>query len=197
MFTFGAHNVSPLYISRSSCRIEALYFALASSAMTSPISFIISTSHAAAIPIACGNTVAVPALATPCTPSFHQLYAGIPNRSMAGASNLSCPIISAIVICSTNASARFFASFLFLISYLLLRRISIRPCHDINSYHYKVFSTFIRRLFPSFRKEIQRCCNHIIYKHSDIFFFTLFPFYDRIIQKCFDNQFFIACKSCL
>ncbi len=46
-------------------------------------------------------------------------------------------------------------------------------------------STFIRRLFPSFRKEIQRCCNHIIYKHSDIFFFTLFPFYDRIIQKCF------------
>ena len=35
-------------------------------------------------PIDCGNTVATPALATPCKASFHQLYAGILSRSIAG-----------------------------------------------------------------------------------------------------------------
>jgi hypothetical protein len=32
-----------------------------------------SALHIAAMPIACGNTVAMPARATPCSPSFHQL----------------------------------------------------------------------------------------------------------------------------
>jgi hypothetical protein len=33
----------------------------------------IGASQVAAMPIACGNTVASPARATPCRPSFHQL----------------------------------------------------------------------------------------------------------------------------
>ena len=39
----------------------------------SPICSMKSSSNVAAKPIACGKTVAVPALATPCRASFHQL----------------------------------------------------------------------------------------------------------------------------
>jgi beta-glucosidase-like glycosyl hydrolase len=39
-------------------------------------------SKAAASPMACGNTVAIPALPTPCSPSFHQLYSGIWRRGI-------------------------------------------------------------------------------------------------------------------
>ena len=42
-------------------------------AITSPTCFNSSSSNGAAMPSACGNTVAVPALATPCSASFHQL----------------------------------------------------------------------------------------------------------------------------
>ena len=77
MFTFGDHKVNPLYISLSSLLEYSLYFALASVAIISPIFSNSSSSNVAASPIACGNTVAVPALATPCNPSFHQLYIGM------------------------------------------------------------------------------------------------------------------------
>ena len=78
--------VSPLYISLSPSADASLYFALASVATTSPISFNKSSSKVAPKAMACGKTVAVPALATPCKPSFHQLYSGTPKRSIAGAS---------------------------------------------------------------------------------------------------------------
>ena len=60
-------------MSLSPCFIDSLYFARASSEITEASAFIKSVSHAAAIAIACGNIVAVPALASPCKPSFHQL----------------------------------------------------------------------------------------------------------------------------
>ena len=48
-------------------------FARASVDTASPICSMKSSSNVAAKPIACGKTVAVPALATPCRASFHQL----------------------------------------------------------------------------------------------------------------------------
>ena len=44
--------------------------------MTLAIRKMALSSHVAASPIACGNTVASPERATPCSASFHQLYAG-------------------------------------------------------------------------------------------------------------------------
>ncbi len=62
-----------------------MYFALNSVLITSDTSCISGVSQEAAIPIACGNTVAMSARATPWRPSFHQLYSGMPSRGMAGA----------------------------------------------------------------------------------------------------------------
>ena len=62
------------------------YDDVASVEITSPIVYIKSLSNVAPRAIACGNIVAVPALATPCKHSFHQLYSGIPNLSISGAS---------------------------------------------------------------------------------------------------------------
>ena len=45
---------------------------------------IFSTSNEAAIPMGCGNTVALPLRATPCRASLHQLYALMPSLSTAG-----------------------------------------------------------------------------------------------------------------
>jgi len=66
-------------MSLSSFLLLSLYFALPSVEITFAMSFNNSSSNIAANPMACGNTVAVPALATPCNPSFHQLYLGIFN----------------------------------------------------------------------------------------------------------------------
>ncbi len=62
-----------------------LNFALPSVEIVSATSSKRSSSKVAAKPIACGNTVATPARATPCKASFHQLYALTPNRSIDGA----------------------------------------------------------------------------------------------------------------
>jgi hypothetical protein len=48
--------------------------------------------------MACGNTVAFPALATPCRASFHHSYAGMPSLSTAGEVFVSCDIFSSRVI---------------------------------------------------------------------------------------------------
>jgi hypothetical protein len=86
MLTFGDQTVSPRYCSvpPSGCTFST-YLARNSVAIASAVAWINGTSHVAAMPIACGNTVATPARATPCRPSFHQLYAGTRNRGIAGA----------------------------------------------------------------------------------------------------------------
>src|SRR5438477_395925 len=63
-------------------------------------------SHVAAKPMACGNTVAVPARATPCSPSFHQLYSGIPSRGTPSAVCPICETFSSSVIRDTRSAAR-------------------------------------------------------------------------------------------
>ena len=73
-------------MSRSPWRVAALYLARPSVAATSPSSCTSAGSKVAATPMAWGHMVAVPARATPWSASFHQLYAGTPSRSMAGAS---------------------------------------------------------------------------------------------------------------
>ena len=97
-------------MSRSSCFEYSLYLALPSVAITLPSSNSNSSSKDAAIPIACGNMVATPALATPCKPSFHQLYSGISSLSIASASYFNCPAISSTVIRLTNSVALCLAS---------------------------------------------------------------------------------------
>lgn len=79
-----------------------------------------SSSKIAARPIACGNTVAVPARATPCRDSFHQLYAGMPSRGMAGESKRSWEAFSSSVICATSSCASRRASSRFIIGTFLL-----------------------------------------------------------------------------
>ena len=51
---------------------RAFHLARASVATTSPTRVISASSQVAASPIACGNTVASPLRARPCSPSFHQ-----------------------------------------------------------------------------------------------------------------------------
>src|SRR5260370_7146 len=48
--------------------------------------------------MACGKTVAFPARATPCKPSFHQLYAGMPRRGIAPATSCICETFSSRVM---------------------------------------------------------------------------------------------------
>ena len=73
-------------MSRSPRAESALYFARPSVAAASPSASTSPSSKVAASAMACGKLVAVPPRATPWSASFHQLYAGIPSRSMAGAS---------------------------------------------------------------------------------------------------------------
>ncbi len=68
--------------------------------------WISSGSQVAAMPIACGKTVANPARATPCRASLHQSYSVIPNRWMAGAWFCICPIFSFSVIRETRSLTR-------------------------------------------------------------------------------------------
>ena len=65
-------------------------------------------------------TVAVPARATPCRDSFHQLYAGMPSRGMAGESKRSWEAFSSSVICATSSCASRRASSRFIIGTFLL-----------------------------------------------------------------------------
>ena len=68
---------------------NTLYFALPSVEMTSATRRTSPLSNVAASAIDCGNTVASPARATPCSASFHQWYGFIPRRSIAGESIIS------------------------------------------------------------------------------------------------------------
>src|SRR6185369_2419183 len=74
--------------------------------MTSATSCISFVSQVAARPIACGKTVAYPARATPCSASFHQSYAGMPRRSIAGAPFIICETFSSSVMRETRSSTR-------------------------------------------------------------------------------------------
>src|SRR6266699_3336090 len=56
--------------------------------------------------MAWGKTVAFPARATPCRPSFHQLYAGMPRRGMAGATSCICEVFSSRVMRETRSFTR-------------------------------------------------------------------------------------------
>ncbi len=86
MLMLGVQYVNPLYILRSFLRTYSWCLARASKAMVLPTVVNVSWLQVAAKPMACGKTVATPWRATPCRHSFHQLYAGTPNRSTAGVS---------------------------------------------------------------------------------------------------------------
>src|SRR2546425_579622 len=74
--------------------------------MTVAIRKISESSQVAARPIAWGNDVARPDRATPCKASFHQLYSGIPSRSIAGATSCICDTFSSSVIRATRSALR-------------------------------------------------------------------------------------------
>ena len=65
-----------------------VFFARASSEIAVATRSMRSPSHVAARPIACGNTVARPARATPCSASFHQGNFGMPSRSTGAARSI-------------------------------------------------------------------------------------------------------------
>ena len=74
MLMFGDQKVSPWYCLPSSpCRRVSWYFARASSAIADATRKSRSLFQAAASPIDCGKTVAIPARPTPWMHSFHQL----------------------------------------------------------------------------------------------------------------------------
>src|SRR5258708_38204987 len=56
--------------------------------------------------MACGKTVAFPERATPCKPSFHQLYAGTPRRGIAAATSCICETFSSRVMRETRSFTR-------------------------------------------------------------------------------------------
>src|SRR6266567_1791796 len=86
--------------------MASLYLARASVEITSATRWTSSVSHVAARPMAWGKTVAFPARATPCSPSFHQLYAGIPRRGMAGVTSCICEVFSSRVMRETRSFTR-------------------------------------------------------------------------------------------
>src|SRR6267378_4857299 len=86
--------------------MASLYFARASVEITSATRWIKSVSHVAARPIAWGKTVAFPERATPCKPSFHQLYAGMPRRGTAAATSCICETFSSRVMRETRSFTR-------------------------------------------------------------------------------------------
>src|SRR5260370_18679568 len=56
--------------------------------------------------MAWGKTVAFPERATPCKPSFHQLYAGMPRRGIAAATSCICETFSSRVMRETRSFTR-------------------------------------------------------------------------------------------
>src|SRR6201986_2028864 len=103
----GDQTVRPRYQSvEPSGFTVAEYLARNSVLITSGTSWINGASKVAARPIACGNTVAIPARATPCRPSFHQLYSGTPRRGIAGAVWPTCAAFSSSVRRETKSFTR-------------------------------------------------------------------------------------------
>src|SRR5216117_3116990 len=86
--------------------MASLYLARASVEITSATRWIKSVSQVAARPMAWGKTVAFPARATPCKPSFHQLYAGMLRRGIAGATSCICETLSSRVMRETRSFTR-------------------------------------------------------------------------------------------
>src|SRR6266851_6298178 len=86
--------------------MASLYLARASVEITSATRWIRSVSQVAARPMACGKTVALPARATPCKPSFHQLYVGMPRRGTAAATSCICETFSSRVMRETRSFTR-------------------------------------------------------------------------------------------
>src|SRR6266704_2545649 len=86
--------------------MASLHLARASVEITSATRWTRSVSHVAARPMAWGKTVAFPARATPCRPSFHQLYTGMPRRGMAGATSCICEAFSSRVMRETRSFTR-------------------------------------------------------------------------------------------
>ena len=101
---FGDQKFSPIYCKRRSLATAILFLALASVEIAFATSFNKLSLKEAAIPKACGKTVAFPARATPCNDSFHQLYCGISNRLTALLSNPNKEIFSSIVNCFSKSS---------------------------------------------------------------------------------------------
>src|SRR3569833_4518530 len=107
MLMFGDQTVRPRYQSDPPFGLTfSMYFALNSVLMTSATWCSSGAAHDAAIPIAWGKTVATSARATPCRPSFHQLYSGIPRRGIAGAVCPNWPAFSSSVILEMSALTR-------------------------------------------------------------------------------------------
>src|SRR5580692_4727881 len=65
-----------------------------------------AVSQVAAMPMDCGKLVAKPLRATPCSASFHQLYAGTPRRGMAAAASCIWLTFSSSVMRPTRSLAR-------------------------------------------------------------------------------------------
>jgi hypothetical protein len=105
MLMLGVQKVSPVYRLKSPLLTASWCLALASSDTIPKVSSTAWSSKVAANPMACGNTVAFPALATPCRASFHQSYLGIPNRSLAGESFIIREIFSSVVNRDNKSSA--------------------------------------------------------------------------------------------
>ncbi len=124
---FGDQTVNPLYCTVDpSGPLPTLYFARNSVAIACASRWSNASSNVAANPIACGNTVATPARATPCSPSFHQLYSGTPSRGIPSAVCPNCETFSSKVIAWTNKPAR--SSKLFDVSNQGLSAPAAAPC---------------------------------------------------------------------
>ena len=83
-----------------------LYLTRASRAVAAAISFSAGASKVAASPIACGNTVANPPPATPCSASDHRLYSGTFSRGMARVRLTIWDAFSSSVMRATRSSTR-------------------------------------------------------------------------------------------
>ena len=103
----GDQKVKPVYSFFMFFWRNILWIALASSEIASPTFLIRIVSNVAAIAIACGNTVALADLATPCNASFHQLYFSIFNLCIGLEECTICDAFSSIVISEINFSAFF------------------------------------------------------------------------------------------
>ena len=102
----GDQKVRPWYRWCEPARTYSWYLARASSEMTPAMRNMSESSQVAARPMAWGNEVASPERATPCSASFHQLYSGIPSRSIAGATSCICDTFSSSVMRDTRSSTR-------------------------------------------------------------------------------------------
>ena len=84
-----------------------LYLTRASRPVASAICFSSGASKVAARPMACGNTVAMPGPATPCSASDQMLYSATLSRGMARVRLTICDAFSSRVMRATRSSMRF------------------------------------------------------------------------------------------